>query len=91
MTLNKIYPITILIIIKLCYAQTSANDFTYPFYYDRMSQKYNTEKECLERSQAKIYLAYIDWLNWRDREIMHNNIYPKSPTYSGGRSRGNCD
>jgi hypothetical protein len=52
--------------------------------------KYKTETECIERSQAKMFVAYIHWLDWAEKEKKHENLHPKSPERSWGRSEVPC-
>jgi hypothetical protein len=55
-----------------------------------VQDKYKTENECRERSQEKIYLAYIDWLDWQYKEILHDNTDPPSPQSSWGKQEVQC-
>ncbi|MDR2978190.1 MAG: hypothetical protein LBU56_02030 [Rickettsiales bacterium] len=54
-----------------------------------MFSKYKTEAECIERSQAKIFMAYLNWSNWARAEKKHENFHPRSP--EPDRYRGNYD
>jgi len=61
--------------------------------YDMYMPKegFRTKEQCLERAEARMFIIYMDWLIWKDNEILHINTNPKSPNSTGGRSYEICN